>query len=124
MREHVVDRGREQFLPPLGPAGTRPTGERWQLEDAYPRATVQPAIQALHALGLDDEEELAGLRVDALAPDAAELRQAGGTLTVPPHLRRALARQRLHAVIVGQGPEHQLLTFDGSASTPSALHWY
>jgi hypothetical protein len=40
------------------------------------------------------------------------------------HLRRALVRQRLHATVIGQRPDEQLLTYDGSISNPSSLAWY
>jgi len=74
-------------------------GHRRAVEDIYTRATVQSAIVAPHALGLGDEK-------------------------LPPRLRRALTRQRLHAGVIGQRPGDQLLTFDGSVSRPSALTWY
>jgi hypothetical protein len=96
----------------------------WELEDAHTRATVQPAIRALHALGLTDERLLSALRVREVAPDGAELRLRERTLPVPQHLRRALRRQRLHAQVIGQRPDDQLLTFDGSVARPSALAWY
>jgi hypothetical protein len=58
---------------------------------------VQPAVRALHTLGLTDEEFLACLRVRELTPDGSELRLRDRTIPVASHLRRALARQRLHA---------------------------
>jgi hypothetical protein len=92
--------------------------------DVYTRATVQPAIDALRAVGLTDERVLAKLRIEQLTPDGAELRLRDRTITVPVHLRRALARQRLHATVVGQRPHEQLLTYDGSVPNPSSLAWY
>jgi hypothetical protein len=97
----------------------------WALEDAHTRATVQPAIWALRQLGLTNERQLARVRVRDLVADASQLAVPGGhTVAVPPRLRTALLRQRLHACIVGQRPSDQLLTFDGSATAPSALLWY
>jgi hypothetical protein len=102
----------------LGPARRR------AVEDVYTRATVQPAITALHALGLTDDDFLACLRLRELAADGSELRLRDRTIPVPVPLRRALVRQRLHAGVIGQRPGDQLLTFDGSVSRPSALAWY
>jgi hypothetical protein len=85
---------------------------------------VQPAITALHAVGLTDENFLRCLRVRELATDGGDLRLQNRTIPVPVPLRRALVRQRLHAGVIGQRPADQLLTFDGSVSRPSALAWY
>ncbi|MGY1738361.1 hypothetical protein [Geodermatophilus sp. SYSU D00684] len=86
---------------------------------------MQPAIWALHQLGLTDERRLARAKVRDLAADASELTVPGGsTVPVPPWLRAALLRQRLHTCVVGQRPGDQLFTFDGSATAPSALLWY
>jgi uncharacterized protein DUF2442 len=85
---------------------------------------VQSAITALHALGLTDEDFLACLRVRELATDGSELRLRDRTIPVPAHLRRALVGQRLHASVIGQRPNDQLPTFDGSVSRPSALAWH
>ena len=93
-------------------------------EDVHTRATVQPAITALRAVGLTDEDFLRCLRVRELITDGTELRLRDRTVPVPPPLRRALVRQRLHAGVIGQRPGDQLLTFDGSVPTPSALAWY
>lgn len=112
-RRQVVD-----GLASLGPARRR------QAEDVYTRATVQPAITALHAVGLTDERFLRCLRVRELTTDGAELRLRDRTIPVPASLRRALIRQRVHAGVIGQRPGDQLLTFDGSVSSPSALAWY
>lgn len=97
---------------------------RRAVEDVYTRATVQPAITALHAVGLTDEEFLRCLRVRELTTDGTELRLRERTIPVPASLRRALVRQRVHAGVIGQRPGDQLLTFDGSVSSPSALAWY
>lgn len=114
------DEARRQVVASSGPHRPAP---RRLVEDVYTRATVQPAIRALHALGLTDEEFLACLRVRELTPDGSELRLRDRTIPVPAHLRRALARQRLHAGVIGQRPGDQLLSYDGSVSRPSALAW-
>ena len=106
-----------------GIAGLGPT-RRQQLVDTYTRATVQPAINALHAVGITDERQLARLRIEQVTPDGAELQLADRTIAVPAHLGRALSRQRLHATVIGQRPDEQLLTYDGSVSNPSSLAWY
>ncbi|MGZ4501973.1 MAG: hypothetical protein ACXVXD_16205 [Nocardioidaceae bacterium] len=108
----------------LEAARTAGPERRWALEDAHTRATVQPAISALQAVGLTDERALAQLRVEQLTPDGAEVRLTDRTIPVPTHLRRALARQRLYATVIGQRPDEQLLTYDGSRSNPSSLAWY
>ncbi|SOC47217.1 hypothetical protein SAMN05660748_0693 [Blastococcus aggregatus] len=97
---------------------------RRAVEDVYTRATVQPAITALHAVGLNDERFLRCLRVRELTTDGAELHLRDRTISVPAPLRRALVRQRLHAGVIGQRPGDQLLSFDGSVASPSALAWY
>jgi hypothetical protein len=91
---------------------------RRAVEDVYTRATVQPAITALHAVGLTDEKFLRCLRVRELTTDGAELQLHDRTIPVPASLRRALVRQRLHAGVIGQRPGDQLRTFDGSVSSP------
>jgi hypothetical protein len=106
-----------------GLAGLGPAHRR-MAEDVYTRATVQPAITALHAVGLTDENFLRCLRVRELTTDGAELRLQNRTIPVPAPLRRALVRQRLHAGVIGPRPGDQLLTFDGAVSRPSALAWY
>ena len=99
-------------------------GHRRAVEDVYTRATVQPAITALHALGLTDENFLRCLRVRKLATDGSQLRLRDRTIPVPGRLRRALARQRVHAGVIGQRPDDQLLSFDGSVARLAALAWY
>jgi len=59
----------------------------------------------------------------------ARPRRRWATAARPDHPRaRALApragSQRLHATVVGQRPDDQLLTYDGSVSNPSSLAWY
>jgi hypothetical protein len=118
MRASSPTRQVVEGLAGLGPASRR------MAEDVYTRATVQPAITALHAVGLNDENFLRCLRVRELATDGAALRLRDCTIPIPPSLRRALVRQRVHAAVIGQRPGDQLLTFDGSVSSPSALAWY
>jgi hypothetical protein len=104
------------------PAGHGPALRR-AVEDVYARATAQPAITAVHALSLTDEQFLACLHVRELATDTSRLRLRDPTIPVPAHLRRALTGQRLHASVIGQRADDLLLTFDGSVSRPSALAW-
>src|SRR3954468_9861309 len=70
-----------------------------------------------------DERALAKLRIDQPTPDGAELRRHERPSPCP---RTCAARcsQRLHATVVGQRPDDQLLTYDGSVSNPSSLAWY
>ena len=85
---------------------------------------MQPAITALHAVGLTDEKFLPCLRVSELTTDGAELQLRDRTiprLSVP--APRA-GRQRVHADVIGRRPGDQLLTFDGSVSSPSSLARY
>lgn len=114
------DEARQQVV---ASSGVHHLAPRRLVGDVYTRATVQPAIRALHALGLTDEEFLGCLRIRELTPDGGELRLRDRTVPVPARLRRALARQRLHAGVIGQRPGDQLLSYDGAVSRPSALAW-
>jgi hypothetical protein len=89
----------------------------YQLHDDHGRDTLRLALRALHFMGHDNTATLRRLRVADLAPDGRNLTISGTTVAVPPAYRRALLRQRLHATMLGQHHDDQLLTIDGAPVT-------
>jgi hypothetical protein len=91
-----------------------------RLAESHGRDTLRPALRAAADLPLGDTV-LRRLAVAAVSPTATSVHVAGRTTDVPPRHRRALLRQRLHALVIGQRPTDPVLTIDGSPMTDTTL---
>lgn len=91
------------------------------LEDAHTRTHARAAKHVLQRVGIRDPERLAALNVADVAEDGSSVRGTSGHTPVPTHLRRALQRQRLHALVLGQAAGDAFLTVDGSRWRPNGL---
>lgn len=78
--------------------------ERDQLRRQHTRMTVEPALRALTEL-LGTEAHAARTRVADVSPDGRSVACEGRCVAVPIALREVLMRQRLNALVTGQGPD-------------------
>lgn len=92
-----------------------------QLADAHGRDTLRPALQAIADVPTIDTDRLGRIKVAAVCPRGASLEVGGKAVAVPPAARRALVRQRLHALVVGQRTGDPIFTLDGTAMANSTL---
>jgi hypothetical protein len=91
-----------------------------RIAQAHGRDTLRPALRAAADLPLADAR-LGRLPVADMCPRAASIRLNSQAVDVPPRLRRALLRQRLHALVIGQRPTDPVLTIDGSPMSETTL---
>ncbi len=92
-----------------------------RLADMHGRDTLRPALRALVDLPDLDTDRLRRVTIAAVAPRATTVRIHDNTVTVPPSRRRALLRQRLHALVIGQRPAEPMFTVDGTPMTNATL---
>lgn len=91
-----------------------------RIAQAHGRDTLRPALRAAADLPLADAR-LGRLAVADMCPRAASIRLNNQAIDVPPRLRRALLRQRLHALVIGQRPSEPALTIDGTPMPDATL---
>lgn len=88
--------------------------QRQLLSAAHTRRTVQPAAAALRQAVTPNERLLLKLKVRDVSIDASMVTVGRRVYRLPASSRGPVQRQRLHALLVGQRMDEQLLTYDGN----------
>jgi hypothetical protein len=108
------DSARQDVLERMGSA--KPV-ERRQLLVRHMRMTVQPALRVLQDLLGLSELAASQLSVEDVAQDGSSVRIDAVAMAASQAAQAVVLRQRLHALVVGQRLDEQMLAYDGARIT-------